>query len=199
MKQVLSTWLVLIGILSFMVVAQNVSAEASNTTLSSADRQEIIDLIYGYSYTYDSKDLDSWLDLFTDDAIWSVYNGDSSTPNLVTSSNEERRQLLGPSLEGNQTRHFMTNTILNQTDLAGAEGTTMYLCVVRSSPNKTIAASLGPLKAMELGINVILTGYYQDKFVKTQNGWKFASREAYEDSPLIILPNISAEALQRNI
>jgi hypothetical protein len=190
---------VLIGILSFIVVAQNVSAEVSNTTLSSADRQEIMDLIYSYSYAYDSKDLDGWLDLFTDDAIWSVYNGNSSTPNVVTRSNEERRLLLEPSLEGNQTRHFMTNTILNQTDVAGAEGMTMYLCIVRSSSSKTIAASLGPLNAMELGINVVLTGYYQDKFVKTQNGWKFASREAYEDSPIIKLPDVSAEVLQRNI
>lgn len=140
--------------------------------LNSTDRQEIMDLIYGYSYTYDSKDLAGWLSLFKDDAIWSDYEGNSSVLKVVTRSNEERRQLIEPRLEalkaqGIQTRHYMTNTILNQTSEGNVDGITMLLLLWQY-----------PSEANPRPIN---TGYYRDEFIKTEHGWMFASREAHID------------------
>jgi hypothetical protein len=85
------------------------------------DRQEIMDLIYRYSYTYDGKDLDVWLSPFLKNATRSAYEPNSSVPVLITNSNEEHRQMVGPILkklaaQGIQTRHYMTNTLLNKTD-----------------------------------------------------------------------------------
>lgn len=179
-------------------MAQSSMAEASdpasNTTLSSMDRQEIMDLVYNYSYTYDSKDLEGWLALFAEGAIWSVYAGGSSDPKIVTVSNQERRMLLGPSLEGNQTRHFMTNTILRQTDVDRAEGKTMFCCFITQEPSSSSSSSSGAVSSSPFGVaesvqmshHLIVTGYYEDEFVRTENGWKFASRKMSTDPPLIL-------------
>ncbi|HLP45782.1 MAG TPA: nuclear transport factor 2 family protein [Candidatus Kapabacteria bacterium] len=37
------------------------------------DQQAILDLISNYSYTYDSKDINKFLSLFTSDCVWEVY------------------------------------------------------------------------------------------------------------------------------
>ena len=161
------------------------SDPASNTTLSSMDRQEIMDLVYNYSYTYDSKDLEGWLALFAEGAIWSVYAGGSSDPKIVTVSNQERRMLLGPSLEGNQTRHFMTNTILRQTDVDRAEGKTMFCCFITQEPSSSSSSSSGAVSSSPFGVaesvqmshHLIVTGYYEDEFVRTENGVEVRLKE----------------------
>lgn len=172
------------------VMNGNSLATDNNAPLNSTDRQEIMDLIYSYSYTYDSKDLDGWLSLFKDDAIWSDYEGNSSVPKVMTRSNAERRQLIGPRLaqlraQGIQTRHFMTNTILNQTVDGKVDGITMLLLMWQY-----------PSEANPRPIN---TGYYQDEFIKTKSGWLFASREAHIDSPSQVPSNASANVSKRNL
>jgi hypothetical protein len=137
------------------------------------DRQEIMDLIYRYSYTYDeAKDPDAWASLFLENATWSDHEGNSSVPVLVTKSNEERRRLAEQRLkamatQGVQTRHYMTNTLLNKTSEGRAEGITMVLVAWQYTS--------------EAGPQLIHKGYYRDEFAKTENGWMFASREAHID------------------
>ena len=160
-------------IIFFLGMINGVSlTTANNAPLNSTDRQEIMDLINSYSYTYDSKDLDGWLSLFKEDAIWSDYEGNSSVPKVMTRSNEERRQLVKPRLaalkaQGIQTRHYMTNTIINQTSEGKVDGITMLLLMWQY-----------PSEANPRPIN---TGYYRDEFIKTEQGWMFASREAHID------------------
>jgi len=62
-----------------------VGAETGN--LSEKDRQEITVLIYNYSYMFDSKNLDGFLNLFSQDAIWEAFYGGSSSPDLVLEIN----------------------------------------------------------------------------------------------------------------
>jgi 3-phenylpropionate/cinnamic acid dioxygenase small subunit len=155
------------------VQMDNISLAAANSDLLNiTDHQEIMDIIYRYSYTYDSKNLDAWLSLFLENATWSVYEGNSSVPETVTKSNEERRQMLGQRLkkmsaQGIQSRHYMTNTLLNKTGERKVKGITMFLLIWQYTS--------------EASPRLINTGYYQDEFVKTEHGWMFASREAHID------------------
>jgi hypothetical protein len=148
-------------------------AAEHNAPLNTTDRQEIMDLIYLYSYTFDSKDLDGWLSLFTENATWSNYHGNSSVPDAVTRSNNDRRMLIGALLgeiraQGVQSRHYMTNTLLKRTGDGGAEGITMFFLVWQY-----------PSEASPRPAN---SGYYKDEFMKTESGWMFASREAHTDT-----------------
>ncbi len=100
--------------------------------LNTTDRQEIMDLISRYSYTYDeAKSPDAWVSLFIENAIRSIYESNSPVPMMLTKSNEERRQeikqrLMMRATLGIQTRHYMTNTLLNKTSEGRAEGITMF-------------------------------------------------------------------------
>jgi hypothetical protein len=148
-------------------------AATNSGLLNITDRQEIMDLIYRYSYTYDeAKDPDAWVSLFLKNATWSAYEGNSSVPVLLTKSNEERRQFVGQrmkklAVQGVQTRHYMTNTLLNKTGEGRVEGITMFLLIWQY--------------ASEASPRLINTGFYRDEFIKTEHGWMFASREAYTD------------------
>jgi len=149
--------------------------KAYHRPLSSPDRQEIVDLIYRYSYTYDAKDLDGWLSLFLENATWSVYEPNSSVPAFVLKSNDERRQFAEQRLkelaeQGIQTRHYMTNTLLNKISERRVKGVTMLL--------------LSWQYTSEASPHLINTGYYRDEFVKTKHGWIFASREFHGDQSL---------------
>lgn len=150
-------------------------AATNGDLLNITDRQEIMDLIYRYSYTYDAKDPDAWVSLFLKNATWAAYEGNSSVPVLVTKSNEERGQFVGQrmkklAVQGVQTRHYMTNTLLNKTGVGRVEGITMFLLIWQ------YASEASPL--------LINTGFYRDEFIKTEHGWMFASREAYMDQAL---------------
>lgn len=56
-------------VLSFLLVLSSAALAAETT------RQSILDLIANYAFTYDSKDTDGWIDLFTEDAVWTQYSG----------------------------------------------------------------------------------------------------------------------------
>ncbi len=141
--------------------------------LNTTDRQEIMDLICRYSYAYDeAKDPDAWVSLFLENATWSAYDPNSSVPAILTKSNEERRQemeqrLKAMATQGVQTRHYMTNTLLNKTGEGRVEGITMFLVAWQYTS--------------EASPRLMHTGYYRDEFAKTEHGWMFALREAHTD------------------
>lgn len=124
------------------------------------DRQAILELIYEYSYTYDSNEINKFSNLFTEDGIW-------DSPIGTARSRKEIFQLLSLRRErianlGIQNRHFQTNTILSQQSAKQVQGKTMVL-VTWQLPDRKYA-------------QVHLTGVYEDEFTKTSSGWKFARR-----------------------
>jgi hypothetical protein len=65
------------------------------------DREEILDLIANYAYTYDARDLDGFLALLTDDCLWEAYAGSSDRPVVrVTSRSDLREVVLQPQADG---------------------------------------------------------------------------------------------------
>ena len=124
------------------------------------DRYAIMDLIYEYSYSYDENDMSRFTDLFVEDGIW-------ESPIGIATSRGEIYTLLAPRREkiaqqGIQNRHFQTNTILLPSLDGKVIGKTMVL-VTWQFPGEIYA-------------RVHLTGYYEDEFIRTPEGWKFSRR-----------------------
>ena len=145
------------------------SERAQYTSVSDPDRSEITDLIYRYSYTIDARDLEGFVSLFTDDCRW-VANLPEKP--IVLDSRAKLREYVAKRLkyftdQGIQTRHLQTNTILTRVNADQVEGVN-YVTL------------LGQVKG-EAVPRVISTGIYKDRFVKTEDGWRFSVREATLD------------------
>ena len=135
-----------------------------------ADRQQILDLISRYSYTWDGTNAEAFSALFQDNATMSTYS--AGTLSSTTRTNKERlaraheRFQLFTS-QGIQTRHYQTNTILVRLSDGSIRGETLFQVVWQ------YAAEPAP--------KLVHSGTYRDLFAKTSSGWKFASREIHID------------------
>ena len=169
---------VVIGIISYQgTEAKNGPADATARaseraqyrSVSDPDRSEIMDIIYRYSYTVDARDLDGFVSLFTEDCRWVAHLPEKP---VILDSRTKLREHVATRLkyftdQGIQTRHLQANTILTRVNADQVRGVTyvMLLGQVRGEPTP----------------RVISTGLYEDEFVKTEDGWRFAVREAYLD------------------
>jgi ketosteroid isomerase-like protein len=149
-------------------------AHSDTWNLSAEDRQEITNLIYSYSYTFDSKNLDGFLDLYTPDAVWEDFYGGSSAPTDVLDTPAKMRQVFGNQMQqfsaaGIQSRHFLTNLNITGIDPGRAEGTAMFLVAHQQYRQPQDTASMTH------------TGEYRYQFVRTPKGWKFYRIEAHVD------------------
>jgi hypothetical protein len=138
--------------------------------LLDADRQEILDLISKYSYTWDAKNAEGFAALFTEDATLSNYSAGNLTD--TTRSSKERltrarERFQSFTAQGIQTRHYQTNTLLEQLPSGSVRGTTLFQVVWQ------YAAEPAP--------KLVHAGIYRDTFMKTSSGWKFGSREVRID------------------
>jgi len=145
------------------------SERAEYTSVSDPDRSEITDLIYRYSYTIDARDLEGFVSLFTEDCRW-VANLPEKP--IILDSRAKLREYVATRLKyfadsNIQTRHLQTNTILTRVNADQVQGVT-YVTL------------LGQVKG-EAAPRVMSTGIYKDDFVKMEDGWRFAVREAYLD------------------
>ena len=145
------------------------SERAQYTSVSDPDRSEITDLIYRYSYTIDARDLEGFVSLFTEDCRWVAHLPEKP---IVLDSRAKLREHVARRLKyfadsNIQTRHLQMNTILTRVNADQVQGATYVML-------------LGQMKG-EAAPRVISTGIYKDEFVKTEDGWRFAVREAYLD------------------
>jgi len=180
-------FLVFLTLLSCEVYGENNiginKADVENTTLqdnndnqsiqiSPEDHQEILDLIYTYSYTYDSKDLDSFISLFTNDCTWEVYSDKGTELEFQAKNRNQLKEAMQERManmteKGIQTRHYQTNTILKSISADTVEGVTM-LNLMWQYPDNDLPT-------------FVQTGVYHDEFVKIKGVWKFAKRTALID------------------
>ena len=147
-------------------------SDDGNHGLHASDRQAILDLISAYSYTYDSKDLVRWLSLFTKDTVWAWYAGPSKTLAVQLVGRDTMKAYFEPRLatlaqQGIQSRHYQTNTVF--TTLEGKKATARTIVLVTWQ------------YAHETTPRPVHTGIYEDKFVKTKDGWKFKERVLFND------------------
>jgi hypothetical protein len=123
-------------------------------------------LVLDYVYFNDTQNYEELARLFAEDGVFIRPNGDSvSGRNAILNSYRSR-----PA--GRLTRHICTNIRITPTSANRASGLT-YAIVYSANPNETPVQHFG-LKAD----GRTLIGEFEDEFVRTDEGWRFASRRA---------------------
>ena len=149
-----------------------IPSDGKLSSLSIEDRQAILDLISQYSFSFDSKDLASFLRLFTPDCVWEEYvdNGTVLKAHIVGRKElavKIKGMILGLTEKGIQTRHYQTNTLLTPISKNEVHATTM-LNLMFQYPDSDHPISVD-------------SGVYHDTIVKTHGVWKFGKRTLLVD------------------
>jgi hypothetical protein len=130
-----------------------------------ADRQDIADLISAYSYGYDTLDWELFGSIFAPDAIMASPLGESQGRETIVARSREFRERL--AADGVQTRHYQTNTLLNEGSDGRIGGRTLVFVAWQHTG--------------EPGPTPMHTGEYRDEYVRTPDGWRIARREVVID------------------
>ena len=139
--------------------------------VSAEDQRPILDLIFASSYTYDGKDTEGYLALFTKDCVLEIFPIDATKPTVRAANRNELGAVVAKRFamlreKGIQSRHYQTNTLLTLRADGQVAGTTMLNLMWQVAGEKPYT---------------VTTGIYRDLFVKTEGGWKFAKRTLLMD------------------
>jgi hypothetical protein len=136
--------------------------DGSAPSLSGQDHAEIMRLYGMYNQGSDFRDADLFVSAFADDAVFRTGpNQEVVGRAALLAQRAERHQ---GQTGDNGRRHLNTSWVITPTT-NGAKGRAYWLLLDVSSGQPTPAAS----------------GYYDDVFVKTPNGWKIKSRILHRD------------------
>lgn len=126
-------------------------------TLTAADYVEIQQLVARYAYAVDTHAANgtAYADLFAPDGIFGKTSGRDALTKLALDTQADRS---GPSY----TRHYLTNVIIYPTP-EGARGSQYLLAIDVSEGGKASS--------------VVHGGRYDDRYVRTPEGWRFKERQ----------------------
>ncbi len=130
---------------------------------------EITNLIYTYAQLLDGGDLDGVARLFEHGRICGIQDG---PPETVFAGSARVRQMYDMATriydDGTpKTKHNTTNVQLYIDEAAGTAQSTSYYCVTQAT--------------VDLPLQVIVTGHYQDTFHRVDGAWCFDSRTMFVD------------------
>lgn len=139
--------------------------------MSVADRLAILDAIARYSYTFDGREVDAFVQLFTEDGVFEMLAANASEPELVMTARAGIHEWvtnwfreLDPAI---QSRHFQSGTTFRELTAEYAKTSTMLM---------TTAQHPG-----EASPRVKMTGVYHDHWIKTAQGWRISRRTLRHD------------------
>ncbi len=124
--------------------------------MDAADRQQIIDLAIAYTWALDTKQLDDLDEVFTEDATGDLRGV------ACAGRDQIKARIGGAVLRLDATQHLVGN---HQVTVDGDEAT--HRCHLQSQH---------VLTGCEGGDNYIVGGFYQDRLVRTADGWRIAHR-----------------------
>ena len=138
-----------------------------------ADRIAIKDVIDAYGIYWDTNDLDSYLSLFTDDAVGVSFNENGKK---ITVRIKDKRKML-KSMErmdyfesnGIQRRHMMCNTLILELSESFAH-LKQYMILLTTNKNSKV--------------EIVTPIFYDFKLKKTEGIWKISYRLINLDAPL---------------
>jgi ketosteroid isomerase-like protein len=116
-------------------------------------------LITRYTHLVDEGQASGVADLFTADGVW------ASPESTFDGQDAIRTAFLRREQSGRRSRHVCTNVTVDVEDEAHATGL-CYLTLYRTDAEGTPARGTTP----------DLIGVYRDRFTRTEDGWRFASR-----------------------
>lgn len=151
------------SIIAFVSISFPVPVLAQSAEVDSVrDRIDIQEkLLYAYAYTYDSKDCESWSNLFTIDAVFDAGPMKASGRDAIRQECIARQKKVVGNIK---TRHNMMNIVFDQLASRRAE-TRSYVILTWQKPG-------------DQTITVQAAGTYRDVIVKSDDGrWLFKERK----------------------
>jgi len=148
--------------------------------LSAEDRIELYELYSRSTRLISNRDIDGWLELFTEDAVFFLPGiSEMGVPDMQMSGHEELREFITNTIEGKfdpsiglepgtKKRYLVGNIMLDAAGEGEAAGSAYFFLII---PGK------GGGQPTMLG-----TGIYDDSFVKTDKGWKIKRRKLTPDT-----------------
>ena len=143
-------------------ISQSIFAEQVIQDLSAKDFEEIKELYARYNQGSDFRDTELFLSAFAKDAVMTREGGDIVGMDELRADRARRYE----GKTGDVGRRHINGSYLITPTSDGAEARTYYLLM-----DVTIRPP-----------NVISSGYYEDKFVRTNSGWKIKHRTLYRDT-----------------
>ena len=134
--------------------------QLSNTELDPKDQLAILDLISEYSRTFDSEELEAFVNLFTEDGCLDTPAGGGKDSASILKWSQARWE--ESHKEGTAPRHFQTNTQIRAAGPDRATATTQLLLVW-----VTTATGAAEVKYVSR---------YEDELQKTEDGWRIRRR-----------------------
>jgi hypothetical protein len=137
--------------------------------MSIEDRLAILETMANLNYTSDANENEAWSRLFTEDGVFEVLV-EGSEPQLILGRPAifdlitSVRATFPP---GMQTRHFQTSIVFLELGPELAKTRSMVL------ETKTLPGDPGPTN--------MVTGFYEDRWRKTPDGWRLAHRTLHSD------------------
>lgn len=141
-----------------IVVVACAAASAQAADLATQDYIDIEQLYATYNHAIDAGDGEGWAATFTPDGTFNRLEGKDALVGFIKNWREHRN--------GANRRHWNSNLRIT----ASAEGA-----------NATVMLMLLDVGAQPPSI--AMTGLYTDVLVKTQQGWRFKSRQVKGDAP----------------
>ncbi len=121
-----------------------------------SDRDEIIDLAIRYTWALDTKDVEDLRNVFAPDATALLRGVECSGVDAIIA------RIGGSILRLDRTQHLIGN---HQVTVDGDHGT--HRCHLQSQHVRA---------GVEGGHNFLVGGYYDDRVVRTPDGWRIAHR-----------------------
>ena len=137
------------------------SAAAAAGTLTAQDYAEIQQLYWHYNHGGDFRDSELWLSAFADDAVFTVVGGQT----LRGMEELKAMRVDRDAGEGDRGRRHWNNGWRIVPTADGAEARVYWILVDVSGGAP----------------NTVASGYYDDTYVKTAEGWRFETRTISAD------------------
>ena len=145
---------------------------AAPTTLKAEDKLQIIELSSRYNKTLDHRDIDGWLETWTEDgAIETPFGNSKGKASL-------RVFLTGYFEIARGKRHWTSNYMIS---VDGSRDSNVGTTNTTVTTTATMSCDLIVFKIEEIP-TIFTTGTYVDKLEKIKDTWKFSSRKLNLDS-----------------
>lgn len=145
----------LLGSLAIVGLVYAPTANAKALVLTAQDYTDITELYARLYQGSDLRELDTWLATFADDAVFSFPTGEEVSGKKALG--EWRAKSFGGSTGDSKRRHWTSGVMLTPTTEGTAKGRAYWLMLDATGKQPVVAQS----------------GYFDDLFVKTKDGWKF--------------------------
>ena len=158
--------LLMAGFLGVVGVGGVHAQQGTSATLTAQDYAEIGQLYAQINHGGDFRDADLWLSAFTDDAVFTIAMGPGQEIAGKEALTEWRRGSFRGQTGDSKARHWDGPPRLTPTAKGVTAGRSYFLVYDVSGKQATISSS----------------GYHDDVFVKTADGWRVKSRKVSFDA-----------------